>query len=767
MNKIYACFSGILFLFLFQVQSKGQCIGGRYHDLVFPGNPTVTSDVVYGNNTNYLGANEVLKLDVYRPACDTATRRALVVFAHGGSFVTGDKADPGYVATATALAQLGYVVASINYRLGFPQSQTDPQSLYGFNSAIIRGMHDAKAAIRFMRNSALNGGNPYGIDPAQIFFGGVSAGGIMALHLAYQNTSGEMSAMNCNNQPGSECNSVEGTSNGAGSPINNISSSVRGIISISGGIRDVNWITTNDIPCCLAHGTVDGTVPYGNGCFGIPSPCIFPVAGSSVIDTRCAATGTTRCFKPMYGQDHIPANPAYVDTIATLMRNFLESFVCTTALSCNYTSSPATLSPTVSIAITSGSNPSCTGQPVTFTATAANGGTNLSYQWKKGGNNVGTNSPTYTLSTPANGDVITCVLTTCANPTPATSNAITMTVTTAIAPTVNIALTSGSNPSCTGAALTFTATGTNGGNGPSYQWKVNSGNVGTNSSTYTTSSLANGNVVSCVMTSNSSCANPTTATSNNITVTVNSSVTPSVSVAITDGTNPTCVDSSITFAATPTNGGATPSYQWKKNSNNIGTGSTYTSSSLTNGDAIMCIMTSSSSCANPTTANSNTFTIQTFSTPVITKAGNVLTSNIPSGNQWYRNGVLLPGATGQSYTATVNGTYTVTNSGVPCYSAPVTVIVSGIYDNEDNTYSLVLFPNPATNNVNISFTTAEPENFFIKIQNTTGAVVYSEATGRVSGEYVKQIELTGFPKGAYAVSVRGLSRETTRRFVVY
>ncbi|MFN4144784.1 MAG: hypothetical protein ACK4GN_03090, partial [Runella sp.] len=35
--------------------------------------------------------------------------------------------------------------------------------------------------------------------------------------------------------------------------------------------------------------------------------------------------------------------------------------------------------------------------------------------------------------------------------------------------------------------------------------------------------------------------------------------TPTVSIAITTGSNPTCSGSSITFTATPTNGGASPS----------------------------------------------------------------------------------------------------------------------------------------------------------------------------------------------------------------
>ncbi len=175
---------------------------------------------------------------------------------------------------------------------------------------------------------------------------------------------------------------------------------------------------------------------------------------------------------------------------------------------------------------------------------------------------------------------------------------------------VSIALTSGTNPACVGTSLTFTATPTNGGTAPSYQWLVNGANAGTNSSTFTSSTLASGSVVSCVMTSNLSGVTGNPATSNNITVTVNTSITPSVSIAITSGANPSTTGANVTFTATPTNGGTTPSYQWKLNGANTGTNSaTYSTTTLVTGAVVSCVMTSSSSCASPTTGTSNSITM--------------------------------------------------------------------------------------------------------------------------------------------------------------
>ncbi|MCW5907759.1 MAG: alpha/beta hydrolase fold domain-containing protein [Chitinophagales bacterium] len=736
------------------LETTAQCTGGRYHDLVFPGSPTVTSDVVYGSNLDQNGATVQLKLDVYEPACDVATNRPLVIFAHGGSFVTGDKADAGYVQTAVALAQLGYVVASINYRLGFPTTGLAAQ--YGFNSAIMRGLHDGRAAVRFMRNNALNGGNTWKIDPTNIFFGGVSAGGIIALHLAYQNTSGEMT-MNCGGQPGTDQSSVEGNSNNL-----NVSSAVKAIISISGGIRDLNWITNNDIPVCMAHGTNDGTVPYGSGSFG----GFFPVYGSSSIATRCSTTNTKYCFKPMINQDHTPSNPAYVDTVAVLMRNFLEHFVCNVSLNCNYTGSPTATTPSVSIALTSGTNPTCAGASVTFTATATNPGANPVYTWKKNGQTVGTNSTTYTTNSLANNDVITCVLTSCAT-TGVTSNAITMTVNAASAPAVSIALTSGSNPTCAGASLTFTATPTNGGNAPSYQWKKNGSNVGTNSSAFTSTTLVNGDVISCVMTSNSSCANPTTATSNSITISVSSTVAAGVSIAITSGTNPSCADSSVTFTATPSNGGTAPAYQWKKNGNNIGTNNgTFTTTTLANNDVITCVLTSNLGCANPNTATSTPVTITIHTPPTITQTGNVLTASSSASYQWYRNGQLINGATSQIYTATQSGSYTVTG-GNNCHSQAKNVVISGLDDNNSLLSPLFVYPNPSTGSFTVQFNAEAGSSFVLQLKDVTGRTVHVETITGFSGAYEKTVAVDFLAKGTYTVHVTDGNEQAVRRVVVY
>ncbi|NTW33242.1 MAG: LamG domain-containing protein [Bacteroidetes bacterium] len=75
---------------------------------------------------------------------------------------------------------------------------------------------------------------------------------------------------------------------------------------------------------------------------------------------------------------------------------------------------------------------------------------------------------------------------------------------------------------CSGTSVTYTATPTNGGSSPTYQWKVNGSNVGTNSNTFTSTTFANNDAVTCIMTSNADCVTGSPATSNTSIVNVSS-----------------------------------------------------------------------------------------------------------------------------------------------------------------------------------------------------------------------------------------------------
>ncbi|MEI6767220.1 MAG: hypothetical protein WCM76_16440, partial [Bacteroidota bacterium] len=257
----------------------------------------------------------------------------------------------------------------------------------------------------------------------------------------------------------------------------------------------------------------------------------------------------------------------------------------------------------------------CSGTTVTFTATTVNGGTLPTYVWKKNGSTVGSNSPVYTDATWTNGDQVYCIVTaasTCVTNNPATSNIITITVSSSLTLSTSITA-SPSNNVCAGTSVTFTATDVNGGPSPSYQWKLNGSNVGTNSPVYTNATWTNGDQVYCIVTSNlGGCVTGSPANSNTITMNVSSGLP--VSVIITANPAGTITaGTSVTFTTSVTNGGTNPSYQWKVN--NIATGSnsaTFVSNTLLNNDVVTCEVTSNiGACAtgNPATSNAITMSV--------------------------------------------------------------------------------------------------------------------------------------------------------------
>jgi gliding motility-associated-like protein len=309
----------------------------------------------------------------------------------------------------------------------------------------------------------------------------------------------------------------------------------------------------------------------------------------------------------------------------------------------------------VSVTISANQNPVCAGTPVTFTAVPVNPGTSPGYQWKVNGTNAGTNSLTFTY-VPMNGDNVSVVLTSnesCTAGNPATSNIIVMTVTSAVIVGVTISANPGDTV-CAGTLVTYTAVPSNGGTNPSYQWYLNGVPVGGNSPTWSNVPV-NGDQVHCTITSSLSCAANNPATSNTIII----SIMAAIPVGVTIDPNPgdtVCAGTTVTYTATPVNGGTNPSYQWYLNGSAVGGNSPTWSNVPVDGDLVFCVLTSSLSCASNNPASSNTIRISITSalqagasitadpgdtvcagTTVIYTAVPVNGGNNPS-YQWFLNG---------------------------------------------------------------------------------------------------------------------------------
>lgn len=465
-------------------------------------------------------------------------------------------------------------------------------------------------------------------------------------------------------------------------------------ISFSATTLDLIW----------AHGaTSDYTIAYhgsSNRAFFISLPWLsVPVASFVATPTVCAGSARVYTNTSVGGQTSYtwnfaggsPAtstltNPSVIyNTPGTYSVSLTASNVIgsNTYSVLNYVTVTPTVAPSISIALTSGSNPMCAGASVGFSATVLNGGANPSFQWLVGGANAGVNNPLFTTNLLTNSTNITCVLisnATCPVPATATSAAISMTVNSNAAATITISQVSGGNPLCIGSIVGFTAMPGNGGSNPSFQWLVNNSNVGTNSPSFTTSTLSNGDVIGCILSSNAPCASSTLGVASVITMTVSSSLVPGISINSTS--NPICAGTSVTISAAAVNGGNTPVYQWQVNGvNSGGNNPVFTSNALSNGNVITCLMTSALQCANPSTVMSSglTFTVNSIpTTPTITASGSLtfctgnsvtLTSSAASGNLWSN------GAISTSIVVANTASYSVMQSVNGCVS-PVSAIVT-------------------------------------------------------------------------------------------
>ncbi len=213
-----------------------------------------------------------------------------------------------------------------------------------------------------------------------------------------------------------------------------------------------------------------------------------------------------------------------------------------------------TVNPTVAttVSILESSDEICSDETIDVSATIVEGGTSPGIEWQSNigsgwGAIAGETSTELTSYSPVDGEQIRVIVTsdaTCPQNNNDTSEIVTISVTDLIEPTVTI---SADNTSiCPGETITFTVDSeTHPGTNPSYQWKVNGINVGTDLPTYSTASLSDGDYVTVEMTSNARCASPAAVLSNQVDIIVLPG-TPAIPAAIT-GNNAVCPATTETY----------------------------------------------------------------------------------------------------------------------------------------------------------------------------------------------------------------------------
>lgn len=149
------------------------------------------------------------------------------------------------------------------------------------------------------------------------------------------------------------------------------------------------------------------------------------------------------------------------------------------------------------------------------------------------------------------------------------------------------------------------------------------------------------------------------------------------------------------------------------------------------------------------------FNVQLPQPPSITlTAVFTLTSSYTSGNQWYRNGTLIPGATQQQLLVTQNGAYTVDYTDSAGCKSPESqpVQVTTVSTQELNNETLSAWPVPCTNELTLQL----PAQGQLEVVGLDGRVLERQ-TIQAAGLYT--IETRSWSKGLYLVR---LTNEASR-----
>ncbi|MCA4900891.1 MAG: alpha/beta hydrolase fold domain-containing protein [Bacteroidota bacterium] len=266
--------------------ASDSCTNNRFRPglNVFAFNNVDVLPITYGTTAANVGR-------VYSPTGDLTNCRPAVIWAHGGGFFTGSYLEQKTTDMMRQLARKGYVAIAIAYRL-WPSQPANTQQ---FQEALIRGVQDMKAAVRFVKANA----NTLRIDTSQVFVGGSSAGAIIANHTTYMSANEAFTLALAN----------QGGNLNVTTPVANLSVSdkVAGCVTQAGAIWNLSFLDGETTPWGAVHNTTDATVPHNTG------------GGSLQIFNRLQSIGT-KSFLHLTNSPNLhtpfPGTPvaAYVDT---------------------------------------------------------------------------------------------------------------------------------------------------------------------------------------------------------------------------------------------------------------------------------------------------------------------------------------------------------------------------------------------------------------------------------------------------------------------
>ncbi len=259
-----------------------------------------------------------LNLDLYYSRTDGLKNRPCVLLIHGGAFYIGSKESVCEQALATSLAKKGYVVASIDYRLGFKPTPAD------IEMSAYRAIQDAHAALRFLAHHAQG----IGIDPNRIYVGGTSAGGVASLNVAFMDND-ERPARILENEKKGLVSKIEESGNKFTE-----SFTIKAVANMWGAVSDLNIIDPDEkIPVISIHGTHDDVVPFEydfpfRNSLMINRMVMDKMYGSKSIHDRLNSLGIRNRLVALPGLGHEPELEtynklnSYIDTLTSNISSF-------------------------------------------------------------------------------------------------------------------------------------------------------------------------------------------------------------------------------------------------------------------------------------------------------------------------------------------------------------------------------------------------------------------------------------------------------------
>ncbi|MCM5530184.1 S8 family serine peptidase [Parasegetibacter sp. NRK P23] len=177
------------------------------------------------------------------------------------------------------------------------------------------------------------------------------------------------------------------------------------------------------------------------------------------------------------------------------------------------------------------------------------------------------------------------------------------------------------------------------------------------------------------------------------------------------------------------------------------------------------IVARSQGCAS---ASKTPIVAQQSTAPVITQNSNLLTSNVTTGLQWYRNNIAIPGATGATYTIIEPGSYRVdaTVSGCTVPSNTINALVTALVDLDNISNGVLVAPNPNNGNFELAFQTTRTGKLAIALYNTQGQAIYNENRNTFTGTYRKNFALQHLANGIYWLKITHAGKEWTQKLVI-